>query len=227
MAITVSNVFSGGLNTTSSFTTPGLAFGANKLDIVTIFSNFVATGITTPTVTSPNRTWTQIATKTDAGTTWRVTLFRSMGSSVSGEVLTVSFGGQTQDHAKHVEDEISGTDTTGSNGAGAIVQSASNTQNSTNAGFTVNLAALGNANNLAYGAIANANTSAITPGTGYTATVNDTGLFTNSTEYKINDTAVGWTWASQSMVSTLVAIEVAAPAVANAARLRSLLGVGL
>jgi hypothetical protein len=110
--------------------------------------------------------------------------------------------------------EFGGVDTSGTNGSGAIVQSATNINETFNTGMTVTLGAFSSASNATYGGLwtYTSTSGGITPGSGFTELgesirVRDT----IETEWKsTNDTTVDGTWASSQ--SEGIAIEIKAGA---------------
>ena len=212
MAITAANLTNAvDASSVSTYTTASISPGASKLDIVSVESFFAGTS-TVPTVTGASGTWTQIATVTDSSGNRRVTLFRDLSASPGSGALTIDFAGQVQTTIAWSIDEFSGTDTTGTHGSGALVQSVTHaTTSGATTGFTITLAALGSANNAAYGALRNNAGGAVTVGTGFTSLSNQTaGSLVMAAEWAINKTAVAWTWASQTVISVGVAIEIKA-----------------
>lgn len=114
-------------------------------------------------------TWAQVATRaaTAAGDKPRITLFRALASAPGSGALTVDFGGTTQLHCAWSVVEFDGVDTTGTNGAGAIVQSLGADGSSTSA--IVTLAAFAAVENATYGAVASRQgATGLTAGTGFT-----------------------------------------------------------
>jgi hypothetical protein len=212
-AITAANLTSGVDNNTtdSSIATASVSPGANKLDIVSVESRNSSATPNVPTVTGASGTWTQIATRLDATNSRRVTLFRDLSASPGSGALTISFASQVQDQGiAWSVDEFSRTDTTGTHGSGAIVQSVGGTTSGTNTGFTVTLSALGSANNAAMGFVRNNMGGTISPGSGFTQ-LSQTSLTNgtqNEAEWAINKTAVNWTWGSQTVISVGIAIEI-------------------
>lgn len=225
MAITISNTYASGAPSASSLVSPSLQFTTNKLSVVSVFNEFSSTP-NTPTITGGgSSTFTQIATALDAGSKRRVTMFRTFNASTQNGAITIDFASQTQNNIKYSVDEVTGMSTAGTNGSGAIVQNANNTTAILNTGITVTLSAFASANNAAYGGVFTNTGSTITVGSGFTSLTNDTGLFADSTEWKINDNTVDWSWSVQTAIALGMAIEIAEPSSATTP-LKTLLGAG-
>jgi hypothetical protein len=133
----------GSASDVTSFTTTTLTPSASSLYLMCVVNN-KASAPDTPTATGQGQTWTQVATRANAGDDARVTVFRALGGSTNGGV-TVDFAGATQIGTAWKILAVTGMDTSGTNGSGALIQSVSNTANST--ALTITLAALGNAAN--------------------------------------------------------------------------------
>ena len=97
----------------------------------------------------------------------RLTVYRAMSASPGSGPLTITFTGN-QSNAQWIVSQWDGVEITGTNGADAIAQVGS-ARGDAVTGLSVPLAALANANNVAYGAFGvNKNTVAVTPGPGFT-----------------------------------------------------------
>ena len=237
MAIAISNLTYGdsGVGGGTSFSSSSISPSSNALVLLSVSSR---TGISTdpniPTVTGNGLTWVQVATlvfDTTSSSRRRLTVFRAMGASPSNGAVTVDFAGQTQTDYSYAVDQSTGTDTTGTNGSGAIVQSVSNSDESGSASsITATLAAFSNAGNATFGAFAEAATFGFTVGSGFTllgaATGSaDTGIMCN-TEYKLsNDTTVDGSWSGAGEIGC-IAIEINAQGTSTTANLRMLMGMG-
>ncbi len=205
MAIVVTNKLSTKTTSVSSFNTASQSPTADTLQLLTVTSR---TGITAdpnqPTVTGNGLTWVAVNTTVYdiAGSSRkRVTLFRAMGASPSAGAITVDFGGQTQSDITVILDEASGTDTTGSDGAGAIVQSAVNQDTTASSStLTVTLAAFASGTNTCYAAMAASGGTAATLKAGFTLAGTNVGAgnqVATVTEYKLtSDTTPSVTWTS-------------------------------
>jgi hypothetical protein len=97
----------------------------------------------------------------------RLSIYHALSASPGSGPVTFSFSNQVY-NLEWIVSQWDGVETSGVNGAGAIVQTGSAAANAVN-GLTTTLAAFGNANNVVYGVFGiNSNVLAITPGTGFT-----------------------------------------------------------
>ncbi len=204
----------------TSYATASITPTANYLVLASVSSS-KATTPDTPTLSGNGLTWVQIATNNfdTAGTQRTVTLFRALGASPSAGALTASFGGNTQLSCTITVDQFSGVDTSGTNGSGAIVQSATNAEASQAAAtFTVTLAAFSDTNNATYGTATNGDSSNFTVGTGFTslgASGSATPLVNTFSEWRAdNDTTVTFGGAI-GYSSGGIGVEIAAAVVAS------------
>lgn len=178
-----------------------------------------------PTVTGAGLTWVKVDTKVSTSvTTRRVTLFRAMGTASAG-ALTIDMAGQTQVRCGWSWSEFSGTDTSGTNGSGAIVQSAvgETTDAAPTTTLVVTLAAFSSVNNATYGCIrfgGDGAANALTAGSGFTQFGLSNGFASYQSQWRIdNDTTVDWTYNSTSFYNEGIAVEIKAfvsPASSNA-----------
>lgn len=210
----------------TSYATASVSPVANALTILAVASQFAGTS-NTPTATGASMTWAQIATGADATNNRRVTLFRALSASPGSGAVTIDFAGQSQSNAAWSIESCTGTDTSGTNGSGAVVQSGTATHDSgtSSTGLTVALSALGSANNATYGMVRANGGSAIVAGSGFTALSNQTTIRVHS-EWKLNDANVAWTWASQLVISNAVGFEIKAATAANSGIPLTLTGCG-
>lgn len=151
-----------------------------------------------------------------------VSVFRALGASPSAGSITINYpsGSGDLDTITWSLVEFAGVDTTGTNGSGAIVQSAGAQTGPTwpASNLSISLAALGSASNATYGAFASTwnvtDTGATTPtaGSGYT-TLHTNGNRTNFsiTEFKAaGSTTVNVSYSPDSESIGGVAIEIKA-----------------
>lgn len=205
--LTAINLTHGGtLTQATSYNTNSITPSANNLIILSVESLFSSGTPNTPTVTGASMTWVQVATSVLNHT--RITVFRSMSSSPGSGALTIDFGGQTQHDINYSIDSISGCDTSGSNGSGAIVQSPTNTSTATSG--SLGMANLQNPNNLVYGALGlEAGGLIISPGSGWTQLFsNANGSSSAETQYAINKTSITWTWGGTSQNFAAIGVEI-------------------
>lgn len=185
LPITKTDLTSGSSSTNAtSYVTASIAPAANQLILLAVEQNLAGTGIPVcPTVTGNGLTWVEVAGNNhwDAGAPnfWsRTCVFRAMlATTPTAGTVTLNFGAVSQDSVAWSIAEFDHVDTTGTNGSGAVVQSASFGANNA-AALSVTLATFGNVNNATYGAFGAGNTGAtprtFTPGAGFTE-IHDTG----------------------------------------------------
>jgi len=208
MEITATNLTHSNGTSASSATTASISPKKNRLILVSVTHQNTTR---TPTVSGCNLTFEEVRSVTTGD--MKHTVLRSMGSPTDG-ALTISFGGSVDRYAYNV-DEFTQVDTTGANGSGAIVQSASSTGTGTS--ISVTLSAFSNINNATYGTTAlqgqNTTTHDITAGSGFTELgddYSDPGEFNNNnqTQYKsTNDTGVDSSWSGTNTAS-IIGIEI-------------------
>lgn len=174
---------------------------ANKLQIFAVASAASA-AVNTPTVTGQGLTWVQIQTVAYVASNRKLTVFRAMGSSPSLGVLTVDFGGQTQTSVAWVQLEITGTDTTGTNGSGAIVQSTTKTVGAGVSTISATaLSAFEHANNLNLTVTANDINGTMTPDADFTEITDraiTAGNITLHTQRAVNQTTCDTTFSGST-----------------------------
>ena len=215
-AIAASSLTSGNTTSTSSAVTASVTVPANTLVIVSVFSGAFKTTPNTPTLSGAGSTWTQINTGL-AGSS-RTSMFRTLGGGGTG-AITIDFGGQTQTDVLWTVSELTGTKTTGTNGADAIVQSVvvAGSGSSFPFGVTNSLASFASALNYAYGftgvLFSTTTPPGLSAGSGYTAVSepyivadkNDgMDLIANSP----NTLAPSWTWLTLNDTGALISIAV-------------------
>lgn len=144
-------------------------------------------------VTGNSLTWVKINEQcfSDAGApTHMVTLYRTMGASPTTEAVSINYGGNAQNSAAWVVLDCSGTDTTGTNGSGAVVQSDINlTEPGTS--LAMSLAAFGSANNATLAVFSVADNIAVT----------HEGTFTELSEVQVSDGGLDHTLQVEFLVS--------------------------
>ncbi|MDQ2995457.1 MAG: hypothetical protein M3R61_00155 [Chloroflexota bacterium] len=126
MAMSASNLAGAGDSANlASYATASITPTANALVLIAVENQLSGTP-TIPTVTGCGLTWVQISTCLfdNTFTQARITVFRTLGASPTTGTLTIDFGGVAQSCAGWTVDQFTGVDTTGTDGSGAIVQSA-------------------------------------------------------------------------------------------------------
>lgn len=159
----------GGASSTTASITPG----SNKLILLTVDQR---TGITAdpnqPTATGNGLTWVvvnSIVYDTTSSSRKRVTVLRALGASPSSGAVTIDFGGQNNTDVHWTIEEVSDTDTSGTNGSGAIVQSVTNKdETGTASSLTVTLAAFSNTANATFGGFGLSTETGYAVGSGFT-----------------------------------------------------------
>lgn len=201
----------------TSYQTASITPSANKLILLAVTSREAGSDpADTPTISGNGLTWVQVAGRdntSDVNNALRTTVFRAMGAAPSAGVVTITFVA-TQRNCVWSVVEFGGVDTSGTNGSGAIVQSANNGANNA-ASLLVTLAAfsgLGNATFGAFGTIADATSLAV--GTGFTQLHQEraTGEVTRMlTEWRSdNDTSVDASISAGTTDWAAVAVEIKA-----------------
>jgi len=197
-------------NNASSYTVPSYAPSSNALVLAVV----IVSGVTPaePTYSGNGLTWVSVSSILNDNNTNRITIFRAMGSSPTAGTGTVSVSGGATNCVVRVV-EFTNVKTTGSNGADAVVQSASANGLSTTA--AVNLAALASSSNAVFAASSNLTVPYTgTPEGGFTEDYDGgagspvTGLLTMY-QLLATDNTPSITLASQRW--TMIALEISAP----------------
>jgi hypothetical protein len=154
LAITHSALTSG-TNATNldSYATASITPTSNRLVLAAIAVTDTTTPLQ-PTLTGCGLTWVEVATvafNTIASPTYRVSVYRAMGASPSSGAVTIDLAGNVHTTCAWSIVEFDGVDTTGTNGSGAVVQSATNSEdNDADQAISVTLSAFGAADNRPY-----------------------------------------------------------------------------
>jgi hypothetical protein len=206
----------------TSYTTASVTLTANRLYLLGV-GGVLTDSTPLPTITSSGATWAAVAGVSHssiASPDVRTLVFRTMVGSDQTGAITIDYGASTMEACNWILTEWTGIDTGGTNGSGAIVQSAT-ARNDSATSIAVTLAAFADAvNNAAFGLGCANTTDAITldssPGT-YTALGDQThaGALLISHirgEYRVGeDTSVAFATASTRSWGA-VAIEIKAAA---------------
>lgn len=208
MTIVATNLTAGGTaGGATSATTASVSPTANALLLLAIcFYDAAGDNPAAPTsITGNGLTWELVnsvnydPTAADFGTIW---VYRAMGAAPTPGTIVIDFGATNLTRISWVLDEFTGVDTSGVNGAGAVVQSNTNLGNAV-LSLTVSLAAFASAQNMSWGAFANqtANPTTYTAGSGFALT----GQFSTSTsfaniaaEWKAGDDDPNLSWTAAS-----------------------------
>ena len=153
------------------YTTASISPAPNALVIVAVLGHRSSGANPSPIVTGGGMTaWEEIATVTFDPLSLplkRATLYRAMSASPGSGPITIRFQNAVS-NAQWIVSQWEGVDVSGTNGAGAIVQSAS-LRADLASGLAVTLAPFGNANNVAYGVFGvRSGVPVVTPGAGFT-----------------------------------------------------------
>ena len=219
----------------SSYVTASITPGANKL-ILAAVSHRDGTATSAPSLSGNGLTWVQVDTlgyNSVATPLERTTWFRAMGASPSAGAVTITHT-ESISNCQWIIFEIDEVDTSGTNGSGAIVQTANNTDNANaGSGITVTLASFSHANNHTVGIFGYAatDTQNMIPGSGFyelseqTATGAEVGRVMVMYR-KDNDTSVDITTTNTSPVVGFATEIKAAVVAAVAPKTLAALGVG-
>lgn len=230
-----STLTSGGSDTnTDTFTTASITPGADQLILAAFVGHRIGSASDMGTVTASGNglTWVEIANDITADGDLRITLFRAMGSSPSSGTVTFTCSNSAS-NAEWSIVQFDNVDTSGTNGSGAIVQSAKN-KASSGTSLTVTLGAFSDANNATYGAFGIQANETHTPGSGFTELhdqASPTEAGSVGTQWRAeNDTTVDMSWTS-SVNNAGIAVEIkpagAAAAATDPVSWKTLLGAGV
>ena len=228
MAITAIHLTTAASDTDAdSRTTASISPTANRLVLAAVL-NADTTTPATPTLAGNSLTWVQIATilfDTIALPLKRLTLFRAMGASPTAGSVTITAASSTGWGWSIAE--FADVDTSGTNGSGAIVQSATNNANSA-IGLTVTLAAFADGvNNAAYGTFGLDELSSIQQEDGSTELGQANGVSPTTainSQWRLGDTDPEASFGSSNCAGIAVEIK-AAPAAAGQPMMRRWGGV--
>jgi hypothetical protein len=182
------------------YTTAAISPGPNTLVTVAVL-NHRSYGAISPTISGGGMSaWEQVAS-VDFDTLGfplrRLTIFRALSAAPGSGPITITFASGVS-NVQWIVSQWDGVDTSGVNGAGAIVQTGSSRANAVN-GLAVTLGAFGNASNVAYGVFGvNKNVPAVTPGAGFTK-IDEQASGENTpgdlfAEWMTNNNAITATW---------------------------------
>lgn len=228
MAVTQASLTSGtSVTNGTSFGTSSVTPTANRLILITVVNSALNSGQRqAPTGVSGNGiTYALVAERTVQSEFTQLSVWRGMAASPSAGAITISFG-NTMEGCLWSVSEFDGVDTSGTNGSGAIVQSAGN--NGTGTSITATLSAFGSSDNATYGAGgwdigSSAAVATATAGTGFTE-IHDVGVaesggfgYSLHTEWRNdNDTTVDNTWSASSDIAQIgVEIKAASSAITS------------
>jgi hypothetical protein len=193
------------VNNVKIYTTVSIAPAPNALVTVVVTTHNATAAAPVPTLSGGGMaSWDVVATTTyDAVGTpkKRITIFRAMSASPGSGPITIT-SSATLSNCQWIVSQWNGVDGSGTNGSGAIVQTASNAADAVTT-LATPLAAFANPNDVAYGVFGvNSNVVAITPGAGFTEI--DEQPSTESTaadlfaEWAVNLPTINASWASKN-----------------------------
>lgn len=219
MAIVASNLTADKVNsvTVTSQATASITPTSNYLILLSVTSRTaISANPNQPTATGNGLTWVVINSviwDSTSSSRKRLTLLRAMGASPSTGAITIDFGGQNQTDINWSVDQVSGIDISGTNGSGAVVQSATNKDESgTAATLTVALSGFGSTDNGTFGVLSGdgTGTNTFSAGTGFSSIGYTNGNLQLAPEWKnSNDTSVDGTFSGNCMLGG-IAIEIKA-----------------
>jgi hypothetical protein len=216
--------------TQAVFTTASITPTANRLILAVITARHNASSPGQPSLSGNGLTWVVVEDRLDAAARQRITVFRAMGPAPSTGAVTITYPASVRGCAWSIS-EYDGVDTSGSNGSGAIVQSAQ--AEATGTSLTVTLAAFADAANATFGGFYPVSTVDESPGAGFTEihdfqAANGFGAYHVHTEWRNdNDTSVDQS-STNSVVRLGVAIEIKAvpTGTAHSRTITDALGIG-
>lgn len=209
MPVIATHITAGGLANSgqSNFDTASISPVTGRLYLLAVESWLNSGSVNKPTVSGAGLTWVEVGTVLN-GTNMRLTLFRAMGSGSSG-ALTINHGGQTQILCQWHLTEFTNVRTSGSNGADAVIQSATAQDSGSDTSITVTLGAFANPANATYGCMFHEQGVAITVGSGFTLLSNNSVAHSARSEFRNdNDTSVDWTWSSSTSQKVAIGVEI-------------------
>ncbi len=155
---------------TQKYTTASIAPAPNTLVTVAVLMHRGSSTPPTPTLSGGGMTsWTLVASVAYDGSTPTdlLTIYRAMSTAPGTGPITIT-SSATVSNCQWIVSQWSGVDVSGTNGSGAIVQTASASGAAVTT-LTAALAAFANTNDVAYGAFGVAsNTAVVAPGSGFT-----------------------------------------------------------
>jgi protocatechuate 3,4-dioxygenase beta subunit len=193
------------VNNVKVYTTASIAPAPNALVTVVVTTHNATAAAPVPTLSGGGMAgWDVVATTTYdvVGTPKkRITIFRAMSASPGSGPITIT-SSATLSNCQWIVSQWSGVDGSGTNGSGAIAQTASNAADAVTT-LATPLAAFVNPNDVAYGVFGvNSNVVAITPGAGFTEI--DEQPSTESTaadlfaEWGVNLPTISASWATKN-----------------------------
>jgi len=204
MPVTATHLTTDRLNASqSSYTTASITVPAGELILVAVNSDVNAVK---PTVSGLSATFTEVVSASGGTNNMMVTLFRSLNLSAKSGTLSINFSSTSNlSSCGWSVSRYANIEQTGTNGANAIVQSATGSGNGVN-NLTVTLGAFSNSSNATYGSVTLNGNGTITPGSGFTELGEDNDTRSIQSQWRNNnDTTVNWTFSSTFVVAGVAA----------------------
>ena len=173
MPLTINTLTSGASTGASSQATDSITPPQNRLILAAVVGSIGEGPPATPTAAGNGLTWVSVGTVAFNTDLYRLTLFRAMGAAPTAGAVTFTLN-ETQLTTTWWIGDVHGTDVTGANGAGAIVQAITNSAAGGSTSLTVTLAAFAASTNGTLVVIALTANNDVTPGAGFTQ-VSDAG----------------------------------------------------
>jgi len=219
-AISATTVLNSGDSTCdAAFTTSNITPTANALMFLCVVEEIGTAPVGTVTATGNSLTWVQVGTITDSANLMRATLLRASGASptTSGVTITPS---ANQGNCTYSIAQVTGQDTTGTNGSGAIVGTATTATLNTNIAFSLTLPTFASSSNAGFACVGEAGTTAMTVAGGYTELGSQSGCCGSrvSTAWATNDNTYSVSLASGTTTWVGIGVEVQVPTVATRRR---------
>ena len=177
--------------------------------IVSVVTKIAATNPNIPTLSGNGLTWTQVATLLQTGDQRvRTTVFRALSlSAITPGAVTADFSGQSQDDGVINISEFGNVVTTGTNGADAIIQTATSIVGGVNP--SVSLSAFARQTNATFGVI-----GSLSLGTSYSSNIAQ--LFTRVASETVvqghfqdtPNTTINWTQSPSTYPTAVLAMEI-------------------
>ena len=193
--------------------TASVAPSANKLILVTVGDTITSGTAPTVTLTGNGLTWVEVTTTVHSDDTrLRATLFRSMGAAPSSAPLVMTFSQNPLACSWSVV-EFGNVDSSGTDGSGAIAQSAVGLTAGSQASLAVTLGPFASTNNAVFGVLLSESSGPIDAGLGF-AEIHEVqfgAVLTNSiqTQWRASPaSSVDWSWSSTGLAGG-VALEIA------------------
>lgn len=210
MAISVTNKTSGTASSATNPTTASITPSADALILICLNLYIAGGSITAPSsITGNGITYALVNNSSDQDSSAdenKQYLYRGMSSSPSAGIITIN---GYWDYIGWTIDEVTGC-ASGSNGANAVVQSATNFSTGGATSGTVTLGAFASASNGAYGMVNSASQPA-SAGSGWTQIINGSNIGYHQTQWRAdNDTTCDWTFSSTNYGAVAIEIAIAA-----------------